>query len=453
MTTGGAGIGNPYERELQYYRRECNDLGARLLRLQEEQSQAFREARRSRTVVKLVREAYRLGDPAQTAHDVGGPVLEVIVDNLLCDRAVLLREEPLGSGRFLVAHAIGRPDTVGNTIKVRNPPAFFYTAGHTHDLAPDGLLDVLGLPYALWAYDPSSGHALVVGNRLEGNVSRPFEAGDQELIEGALSIYLDVLYRKHAEAQLRQAKQAAEEAGQAKMGDLETLSREVRSPLQTITALSEAMASQLVPVDGLEWFRDGARQIAACSAQLAALTEDMTRLADSGQEAPMLDVEWVALDEVLGAALQSVHVSDQRRRVRLSTGLPQRRFIVCVDRTLLQKAIRILVGGAVARAEPGSRVRLDAGRRSDGALEIVVSVPTEELSALSSPEQPSAEQNDAAPREIGPADGRTEDVRRIISAHGGILVTDTRPSGGTQIRVILPAHGVREDDLASAAAY
>ena len=30
------------ERELAYYQRECNDLGARLLRLQEEQSQAFR---------------------------------------------------------------------------------------------------------------------------------------------------------------------------------------------------------------------------------------------------------------------------------------------------------------------------------------------------------------------------------------------------------------------------
>ncbi len=101
MTRHDAGIGNPYERELQYYRRECNDLGARLLRLQEEQSQAFREARRSRTVVKLVREAYRFGDPAQTAHDVGGPVLEAIVDNLLCDGAALIREEPLGSGRFL----------------------------------------------------------------------------------------------------------------------------------------------------------------------------------------------------------------------------------------------------------------------------------------------------------------------------------------------------------------
>ena len=59
------------ERELNYYRREYNDLGARLLRLQEEQSRAFREARRSRTVAKLIREAYRLVDRAASPDDVG----------------------------------------------------------------------------------------------------------------------------------------------------------------------------------------------------------------------------------------------------------------------------------------------------------------------------------------------------------------------------------------------
>ena len=74
------GIGNPYERELQYYRNECNDLGARLLRLQEEQSHAFLEARRSRTVARLVREAYRFAEPAQAMHDVGGALLQVVVE-------------------------------------------------------------------------------------------------------------------------------------------------------------------------------------------------------------------------------------------------------------------------------------------------------------------------------------------------------------------------------------
>ena len=94
------------ERELAYYRRECNDLGARLLRLQEEQSQTFREARRSRTVAKLIREAYRLADGDWTPNEIGVPMLEIIIENALCDGAALLREDE-GGECFRVIHAIG----------------------------------------------------------------------------------------------------------------------------------------------------------------------------------------------------------------------------------------------------------------------------------------------------------------------------------------------------------
>ena len=96
-----------HERELAYYRRELNDVGARLLRSQEEQSQAFREARRSRTVAKLIREAYRLADGGSAPDDLGKPMLDVIVDNAMCDAAAFLREEGRGTGRFTVTHAIG----------------------------------------------------------------------------------------------------------------------------------------------------------------------------------------------------------------------------------------------------------------------------------------------------------------------------------------------------------
>ena len=94
------------ERELAYYRRECNDLGARLLRLQEEQSQTFREARRSRTVAKLIREAYRLADGDWSPNEIGVPMLEMIIENALCDGAALLREEE-GGECFRIIHAIG----------------------------------------------------------------------------------------------------------------------------------------------------------------------------------------------------------------------------------------------------------------------------------------------------------------------------------------------------------
>ncbi len=86
------------ERELAYYQRECNDLGARLLRLQEEQSQAFREARRSRTLAKLIREAHRLADTVISPEDLGDRILEIVVDNAMCDRAALLVEETPEAG-------------------------------------------------------------------------------------------------------------------------------------------------------------------------------------------------------------------------------------------------------------------------------------------------------------------------------------------------------------------
>src|SRR3954451_2938000 len=86
------------EREVSFYRQEYNQLGARLLRLQEEQSQAFREARRSRTVAKLVRDVIsRLADTRLTLEELERGILEIIVDNTVCDRAAFVREDPPGS--------------------------------------------------------------------------------------------------------------------------------------------------------------------------------------------------------------------------------------------------------------------------------------------------------------------------------------------------------------------
>jgi diguanylate cyclase (GGDEF)-like protein len=192
------------ERELAYYRRECNDLGARLLRLQEEQSEAFREARRSRTVAKLIREASRLADTGIEPEALGEPMLEIIVDNTICDRAALLSESPTDSGHFTTTHIVGNGERPPSAIVVRPTPTFFFTTAETR-LEPPAyeMIAILQLPYVLWAYDQATGSALIIGNRSQANVTRPFDPGDQELIEGGLSVYLDVLARRRAEVALR----------------------------------------------------------------------------------------------------------------------------------------------------------------------------------------------------------------------------------------------------------
>ncbi len=436
------------ERELNYYRRECNDLGARLLRLQEEQSQSFREARRSRTVVKLLREAYRLGDVTANGNDIGGQMLEIVVENALCDRAALLREEPLGSGKFLLMHAIGLAGGASEVaVTIPDPPAFFYTATPEHKTPPSSeLTSVLQLPYVLWAYDRASGHALLIGNHSESNVSRPFEAGDQELIEGALSVYLDVLYRKHAEAQLRQAKQAAEASGSARREFLEMLAEELRLPLQAILDLAQLIEAGLqhFPLHREEQAR--AEEIGEMTSYVLALLQDAMSLVRGEHIAPSLDVEWLGVDEVVRAALRSVYARSLRQGVELDARMPKRRIAICVDRIWMQHVLQHLLSSAVRVTSDGGSVRVAASRRSEGGLEVLVS--SGQADAASAQSRPPIDIYRGG--DSWAAGGDLAITRRLVEAHGGMLTIERTPARAVHARLILPADITRDDGLAQA---
>jgi K+-sensing histidine kinase KdpD len=454
----------PWSRELNYYRRECNDLGARLLRLQEEQSHAFREARRSRTVVKLLREAYRLGDLAQTTEDVGGPMLELLVDNTLCDRALLLREEPIGSGNFLLAQAIGLADTaLSAQASIKSPPSFLYTAGPASPGASArDVVAAVGVPFVLWAYDRGSGHALVIGNRSESNASRPFEPGDQELIEAALSVYLDVLYRKQAEAQLRQAKQAAEAANQARAAALAALAEELQEPLQAIADLADRLqagrpasvsSSPADPRDAEP--RDIANEIGRLLRYVGLVLDGATEQPETAAPAVSLDVEWVPIDDMMRAALRSAYAASVKLGVDIESNLPRRRTAVLADRKRIQHVVQHLVASVMRSAATGGAVRISASRRSDGGLEILVGARGGTLLGTrhAAPERqlPDCLLPERSAHPAGEPHGtRLSFARSIVEAHGGTLTSETSAFGGRYARLVLPARSTRDIDLAEA---
>lgn len=439
------GPSSQLERELNYYRRECNDLGARLLRQQEELSQAFREARRSRTVVKLVREAYRLGDLRTMDVDVGGPMLELVVDNTLCDKAALLRESSVGSGRFVVAHAIGLTGSVIDTIvTLPDAPAFLYTSGQSP--IPPGctpLTTLLQVPYLLWSYDRMSGHALLIGNRSESNVNRPFEAGDQELIESALSVYLDVLYRKQVESELRGAKQAAEAASRRRLDLLAMITQELRPALQTLIALAADEVADEVVGRTAPGGETRAARIGEMSAYLLSLLDDASTDGSADANAPAPDLEWVYIEEITRAVLRHAYVPSVRRGIEIDAALPRRRTAVCVDRQRMQTVLRHLLAGAFRLTADCGTVRLHSGRRSDGSVEIVVRAGRQTVDLAAEP--------DAAGPDFDPVrrfgDGLTI-TRQLTETQGCALLFETTNDGLLQTRVIVPARNVRVEDIA-----
>ena len=111
--------------------------------------------------------------------------------------------------------------------------------------------------------------------------------------------------------------------------------------------------------------------------------------------------------------------------------------LVDADWTLVDQAVTNLVANAVRHAPEGTRIWVAARRVDDDWVEVAVT-----------------DQGDGVPAELrqwllepfrrGP--GSTSSgvglaiVRAVVEAHGGTLVLDDAPDGGTRARFTLPVH-------------
>ncbi|TSD85118.1 hypothetical protein FFK22_029015 [Mycobacterium sp. KBS0706] len=430
------------ERELAYYQRECNDLGARLLRLQEEQSQAFREARRSRTLAKLIREAHRLADTVIGPEDLGDRILEIVIDNAMCDRAALLVEEIPGNRSFRVTHAIGLREKMATPITLPSVPEFFFTTAQSRIEPPAyELTGILQLPYVLWAYDRMTGHALMIGNRSEANVSRAFEAGDQELIEGGLSVYIDVLARKQAEQELRRAMRAAEQADEAKAAFLATLSHELRTPLNAIIGLADILSSKRAPALTVERSVAYAGEIAGSGRHLLRLINDILDYSGIARGHLAIQPEWIRLEHAVGAAVRAADGMAVERGVALSMSPIDPAFGLLVDSVRLRQILDNLIGNAIKFTPQGGEVAVDVEIGTDKSIQLLVTdtgigMRPEEIAIAM---EPFRQLENALTRTTAGTGLGLPITKGLVEAHGGSLAITSEPGGGTIVRIIFPA--------------
>lgn len=200
-------------QELAFYRAQCNQLGAQMLRLQEEQSLTQREARRAHTVAQLVSRAYSAGEFLHNRDDIARKFLEVLQSTTLYERAVLLNFDP-ASRRFHLWHALGFPPGAPNELLVlRSVPERLFANSKTVPEAPiPELRAYLGVPYLLWAFEPRAGFALLIGNVSEVHTQRPFEAKDVDVVGAALEVLVQLERRSAVEENMHKLSLAVEQS-------------------------------------------------------------------------------------------------------------------------------------------------------------------------------------------------------------------------------------------------
>ncbi|HRD75625.1 MAG TPA: sensor histidine kinase [Hyphomicrobiaceae bacterium] len=258
------------------------------------------------------------------------------------------------------------------------------------------------------------------------------------LVQGFNAMAERVSASRLAEAE---ARRTAERASQSKSEFLNTVTHELRSPLNAIIGFADIMASGRHGPIGDERYRTAAEDVRSASRHLLALTNDLLDLAriEAGQFTLADDV--FDLDEVTSRAARFVEVEAQRRGTRIEVSHPDGQLTVAADERIMFQSTLNLVVNAVRYGGDNGHVRISAERTADGGVAISVAddgpgIGPEDLERVLRP----FARTKSSERLTSPGSGLgLPIVAKLAELHGGRLELASAVGVGTTATVYLPA--------------
>ena len=248
-----------------------------------------------------------------------------------------------------------------------------------------------------------------------------------------LSWYDDISHRKHMEAELSEAKQAAAAGSGAKAELLASVSREMRRPMTGIVGMADLLWK--TDLDGeqrrmLGNVRDSGR---ACLGVINQF-RDLSKI-EAGEL--RLEPAPTSIEAVVEGSAAMLAAEARCKGVQLVTrvapDIPPR---VLADPVRLRQIVVNLVGNALDFADAGDIVihAARAGTDDRGRERIRIEVVDQ------GPSQPTTEDGPSTERERNHGDGglRLSICRRLAELMGGEIGIDGNPGEGTTVHIELP---------------
>ncbi len=200
-----------------------------------------------------------------------------------------------------------------------------------------------------------------------GRLQSPRETG-----AAFCAVLRDITQWKRTEAELREAKDVAEQASRQKSEFLAKISHELRTPLNAILGFSEVMRMERFGEIRNEKYRGYVNDIHASGAHLLSLINDLLDL--SKVEAGKLELNFtsVALAEIIDQAIKMVQEQATAARVILRRTIPADLPNVVADHRSMSQVMLNLLSNAVKFTEPGGQVIISVQLTKAGELKLRV---------------------------------------------------------------------------------
>ena len=201
-------------KAIDYYRKEYDAIGMRLIQVQRELRLVRRDARRQRTLARVIQQLYAAVDPDQhhpaEEGSLGDSLVAILVESLQVDCAALLSWT--AAGMVEVQHSLGLKAGFRVPVAGQMPArALSMDLESLPELAV-AALRAEGLCQWLWVASPQAGQALLLGHRHSTSLGTElaFDEDDHIIPEAVLETYLGLRNQrraKQAEARLSQSEE------------------------------------------------------------------------------------------------------------------------------------------------------------------------------------------------------------------------------------------------------
>ena len=302
---------------------------------------------------------------------------------------------------------------------------------------------------AEYAWRQISGLVLVLGTALAAMLAFGVNRGFDRLLESRrltlddAQIANERLQEQALELEqqaetARSAAVAADAANRAKAAFLASMSHELRTPLQAALGFAQLMRAGVYgPVT--EQQAEALERVERSQLHLRRLIDDILDFARLEAGHVRVDVEPVALAELVQEVVRLVGPDAMKKRLDLAVRLPSDGQAVLADRQRLLQILLNLVGNAIKFTPSGGRVSIEAAGDVSRVLVSVrdtgVGIPRERLSAVF---EPFVQLDDALTRTAEGAGLGLSISRDLARAMGGDITVESEVGRGSTFTVEMP---------------